>query len=279
MSALLIKSASPEALNSAWRKHRNDKAIWQPGLFRQDMEPNLAFHLLKLSEELRTGTYKPGQVRFFPVRKGDGKQRIISALCLRDKVAQSAVLSVITPLGEAVFHENSFGYRRGRNIDMALSKCREFMLCGTQWVVDADIKGFFDNIPHGPLMKKVKALIKDADVCTLIRKWLDSGTHRRGFLSRAKGIPQGSVLSPFLCNLYLNDFDRELSAKNLPFVRFADDFLVFAKTKTDADKARVFVEKCLSRLELELNTQKTRVATAGPGIIFLGKKLPKMKPL
>ncbi|MDM8538416.1 reverse transcriptase domain-containing protein [Desulfobacterales bacterium HSG17] len=277
MSELLIKSASPETLNCAWRKHKNDKAVWQPGISRRDMEPNLAFHLLKLSDELRSGVYRPGQVRFFPVSKGDGRQRVISALCLRDKVAQSAVLSVITPLGEAVFHDNSFGYRRGRNIGMALAKCREFMLCGTQWAVDADIKSFFDNIPHSPLMKKVKALIKDADICSLIKKWLDSGTHRRGFLAQAKGIPQGSILSPFLCNLYLNDFDRELSARNLPFVRFADDFLVFAKTKSDADKAKVFVEKCLKKLALELNKDKTKVVKAGPAIIFLGKKLPKIK--
>ncbi|QTA81765.1 Reverse transcriptase (RNA-dependent DNA polymerase) domain-containing protein [Desulfonema limicola] len=277
MSELLIKSASPENLNRAWRKHRSEKTVWITGLSRKEMEPNLAFHLLKLSEDLRKGRYKPEQVRFFPVSKGDGGQRIISALCLRDKVAQSAVLSVIQPMAEAVFHDFSFGYRRNRNIDMALAKCREFMLCGTQWVVDADIKGFFDNIPHGPLMKKVKALIKDNDVCTLIEKWLDSGTYKRGFLARAKGIPQGSILSPILCNIYMNDFDWELSSKNLPFLRYADDFIVFAKTKEDALKAMDYIGKYLKRLGLELNMKKTRVAQAGPGIVFLGRKLPKIK--
>ncbi len=277
MSALINKAASPEILNRAWRKHRGDKAVWIPGLSRQDMEPNLAFHLLKLSEDLRTGIYRPEPVRFFPVRKGDGGQRIISAVCLRDKVAQSAVLSLISPIGEAVFHDNSFGYRRGRNIDMALAKCREYLLCGTQWLVDADIRSFFDNIPHNPLMKKMKSLVRDAEICRLIRKWLDSGTPRRGFLAQAKGIPQGSSLSPFLCNVYLNDFDWELSGRNLPFVRFADDFLVFAKTRSDAEKARAFVEKFLNRMELELNTDKTQIAKAGPKVTFLGKKLPKIR--
>ncbi len=277
MSALLEKAASPAIINNAWRKHRRDKAIWRIGVSREEMKPHMVYHLARLCEELKSGNYRPDPVRFFPVSKGDGKERIISAVTLRDKVAQRALLAVLEPMGEAVFHENSFGYRPGRSIDMALAKCREHINCGMEWVVDADIKSYFDEIPHGPLMKRVRALIRDPKVVALIRRWLDVGVPRRGFLGEAKGIPQGSVISPFLCNLYLTDLDRALGKANLPFVRFADDFLVFARTRADAEDARKFVEKTLRRLGLALHPEKTRIAKCGPKVSFLGRKLPKIR--
>lgn len=277
MSELLEKAASPEILNAAWKRFRNDKAVWTSGLSRKEMESNLVYHLLKLANELRTGAYMPDPVRFFPVSKGDGKQRIISANTLRDKVAQRAVLTVIEPFGEKIFHHDSFGYRPGRTIDMVLSRVREYMLCGLTWVVDADIKSYFDNIPHKPLVKSLKSLIADREIVALIRRWLDAGTAKRGFLSAPKGIPQGAVLSPFLCNVYLTSWDNNMSAKNLPFVRFADDLLVFAKSRHDVIKAHAYVGKSLKRLGLMLNEQKTHVDQCGPNIQFLGRKLPKLK--
>ncbi len=277
MGKLLEKAASPEVLNAAWRRFRNDKAIWDIGMPRQEMEWNIGFHILKLAEDLRTGTYRPGPVRFFPVNKGNGKQRIISASTLRDKVAQRAALSVIEPIGESFFHQDSYGYRPGRTIDMAISRAREYVLCGMEWVVDADILKYFDNIPHKPLIKQIKHHIPDRDLVNLIVRFLSSGTVRRGFLSRTKGIPQGAVLSPFLCNLYLTEWDRDMASRNLPFVRFADDFLVFAKDRISAEKAHAYVEKALARLDLKLNARKTRVAKCGPKVKFLGRRLPKMK--
>lgn len=241
------------------------------------LESNLAYHLVKLSNELRTGAYMPDPVRFFPVNKGDGRQRIISANTLRDKLAQRAVLTVIEPFGEKIFHHDSFGYRPGRTIDMVLSRVREYMLCGMSWVVDADIRSYFDNIPHKPLIKILKSIIADQEITALIKRWLDAGTAKRGFLSAPMGIPQGAVLSPFLCNIYLTSWDNDMSAKNLPFVRFADDFLVFAKSGASAIKAHSYVGKSLKRLGLMLNEQKTRTVQCGPNVQFLGRKLPKLK--
>lgn len=278
MPKLLEKATSPEVLNSAWKRLRNDKAVWQKGISRKEMESNFAYHLLKLSNDLRTGTYIPNPVRFFPVNKGDGKQRIISANTLRDKVAQRAVLTVVEPIGESVFHHDSFAYRPGRTIEMALSKVREYLLCGMSWTVDADIQNFFDSIPHKPLIRKLKSLIGDKEVVALIKRWLDTGTVRRGFISSARGIPQGAVISPFLCNVYLTSWDNRMAAKNLPFVRFADDFLVFSRSQAGAIKARVYVEKELKRLGLSLNPEKTRVVRCGPNVKFLGRKLPRIKP-
>ncbi|MDM8523750.1 reverse transcriptase domain-containing protein [Desulfococcaceae bacterium HSG8] len=277
MGNLLEKAASPEVLNAAWRRFRKDKAVWEPGLSRREMERNIGYHLLRLSDELRTDSYIPNPVRFFPVNKGDGRQRIISATTLRDKVAQRAVLNVIEDMGERFFHHDSFGYRPGRTIDMALARVRECMLCGLKWVIDADIEACFDNIPHKPLIRIMQSLISDKELVSLIRRWLDVGAVRRGFLATAKGIPQGSVLSPFLCNVYMTSWDNEMAARNLPFVRFADDFLVFSASREDAEKAYSCVDKALKRLGLSLNGKKTRIAPCGPGVRFLGKKLPKLK--
>ena len=277
MSHLLEKAASPEVLNAAWKRFKKDKAVWEPRLPKKEMEWNLGYHLLRLSDELRTNSYIPNPVSFFPVNKGDGKQRIISATTLRDKVAQRAVLNVVEPLGERFFHHDSFGYRPGRTIDMALSRVREYMLCGLMWVIDADIKSYFDNIPHKSLIRILQNLIPDKELICLIRRWLDVGAVRRGFLSTAKGIPQGAVLSPFLCNVYLTSWDNEMSARNLPFVRFADDFLVLTASRKEAEHAYAHVEKTLNRMGLELNKKKTRIAPCGPGVKFLGRKLPKFR--
>jgi len=277
MSELLEKAASPEILNAAWKRLHNDKAVWQKGISRKEMESNFVYHILKLANELRTGKYLPDPVRIFPVNKGDGKQRIISATTLKDKVAQRAVLIALEPIGERFFHHDSFAYRPGRTIDMALSKVREYVLCGMTWVVDADIKSYFDNVPHKPLLKSLKSFVADKEMIALIRRWLDAGAVRRGFVGTAKGIPQGAVLSPFLCNVYLTSWDNNMATKNLPFVRFADDFLVFSKSRADAIKARTYIEKTLKRLGLSLNPEKTRVVRCGPNVKFLGRKLPRIK--
>jgi len=273
---LLTKASSPEVINNAWKRFRRDNAIWRPGISKKEMETDIVFHMLKLAEELRSKQYSSDLVRFFPVNKGDGSKRIISAYTLRDKVAQRAILTVLEPIGEKIFHPDSYGYRPGRTIEMALSRVRECMLCGLSWTVDADIQSFFDNIPHKPLIRILKSLVKDNDMVKLIRRWLDVGAFRRGFLSTTKGIPQGSVISPFLCNLYLTEFDQALALKNLPFVRFADDFLVFADSEKNAHSARLYVEKSLRKLHLSLNPKKTRVTSCGPAVKFLGKKLPKL---
>lgn len=277
MAHLLEKAASPQVLNDAWKRSRKDNAVWEPGLSRKEMERNLGYHLLRLSDDLRSDSYIPNPVRFFPVNKGNGKQRIISALTLRDKVAQRAVLNVIEPIGERFFHHDSFGSRPGRNIGMAVAKVREYALCGLTWIVDADIQSYFDNIPHKPLIKILQGIISDKELICLIRRWMDVGAVRRGFLAAAKGIPQGAVLSPFLCNIYLTSWDNEMAARNFPFVRYVDDFLVFAKSEEGANQAHEYVEKILNRLGLNLNPDKTRVVKCGPRVRFLGRKLPKIK--
>jgi len=274
--SILEKASSPEVLNASWKRFANDKAAWAPGIPKYKMEQNFIYHITKLANELRNGAYKPDPVRYFTVNKGDGKNRIISAYTLRDKLAQRAVLTVLEPIGEKYFHHDSFGYRPGRSIDMALSRVRQYMLCGMKWVIDADISNYFDNIPHKTLIKSIKALIKDRATTNLIKVWLDAGTFKKGFLASSKGIPQGAVISPFLCNVYLTKWDIEMAKNNLPFVRFADDFLVFAKSKKSAESAYNYVEKSLNKMGLALNYDKTKVVSCGPNVTFLGRRLPKI---
>ncbi|MBF0452417.1 MAG: Retron-type reverse transcriptase [Candidatus Magnetomorum sp.] len=273
--SLLEKASSAKVMNLSWKKLSTDKAVWQPGVSRWEMEKNLVYHITQLSHDIRTGVYRPDPVRFFPVNKGDGKSRIISAYTLRDKLAQRALLTVLAPIGESYFHQDSFGYRPGRSIDMALSRVREYIGCGMKWVIDADIKSYFDTIPHRPLIKAVKSLIKDRGASQLIQRWLDAGTVKRGFLASSKGIPSGAVISPFLCNVYLTKWDQEMARRNLPFVRFADDFLVFAQSRQSAENAYQYVEQLLNRMGLALNTEKTQVVSCGPKVRFLGRRLPQ----
>ena len=277
MGDLLKKAASPGVLNASWKRLKNEKTMWSAGMSKTEMEKNFVFHITQLANELAEGKYRPSRVRMFPVLKGDGRKRVISALTLRDKLAQRAVLTVLTPIGETLFHHDSFGYRPGRSIDAVMKRVKENLDCGYVWLVDADIQSFFDTIPHGRLKKALKRAVPDKALLHLIDMWLDVGAPRTGILSKRRGIPQGGVISPFLCNLYLTGFDNFLTNHNLPFVRFADDFLVFTPSKKDAQNALASVEKGLNKLELALNRHKTRVVRASSSVVFLGRRLPGRK--
>ncbi len=278
MGKILEKALTPDSLNQAWRKLRRDHAEWLPGLSREEMEWNFVFHVMTLVEELRRGTYRPERIRQFTVAKPDGSNRIISAFYLRDKLAQRAVLHGLAPLGEAIFHPDSFGYRPGRNTDMACARANMYIRCGGHWLLDADIRKFFETIPHGQLTKLIGRRVPDRAVRRLVNGWLEAGSPRTGWLRARRGLPQGAVLSPFLCNIYLHELDRAITAANLPFVRFADDFLVFTPNREAAEKAREFVAKTLEAWGLQLHLEKTRVVPAGPEVVFLGKRLCRPPP-
>ena len=274
MAELLDRALSPAALNAAWKRLHPDQTVWRPGMPRWEMEKDLVLHLLELVHELRSGRYRPVPLRQFTVEKGDGKQRVLSALSLRDKWIQRAVLSVLEPIGERLFHNDSFGYRPRRNVEMAHRRACERIQCGLPWLVDADIAKFFDNIPHRPLQKTLKQYIPDRELLALIDLWLAEGASALSFLGTRRGVAQGAVISPILCNFYLHDLDAALAGKNIPFVRFADDFLLFAPDQQRANDALKFVDQRLKAMGLALHPDKTRVARSHRGLIFLGLPLP-----
>lgn len=278
MAESFERMLSPEIVNRAWRDLGSDHAVWEPGMARSEMERNLLLHLLQLLADVRAGRYRPAALRRFPIAKADGKQRVLSALCLRDKLLQKAAQIVLEPAAEQLFHHDSFAYRPRRNVEMALNRTRERIACGLHWLVDADIRSFFDSIPIKPLRRRLAAFVKDRDLMGLIDQWLDLGTSQASFFSTPRGIAQGAILSPLFCNLYLHEFDQALHEKRVPFVRYADDFLLFAADQQGARKAHDYAATLLQRLDLELNPDKTQVTQSGPHVAFLGERLPAFRP-
>lgn len=273
MTTLFDQLTTPDNVNRAWKRLRNDNAPWHVGVDHQELHNNLLSHLLQLVEELRTGRYRPDPLRQFPHRKADGRSRVISALTLRDKLAQRLVLNVIEPIGERLFHPDSYAYRPLRNTAMAAAKARERIRCGLVWLVHADVESFFDRIPHTHLEPLLRRHIPDRRIRRLLRLWLHSHPLHNALFDGRRGIPQGAILSPFLCNLYLDTFDRALSAKGITFVRFADDCLLFAANRDQAKQALAYAQDRLGTLGLALKPSKTRIVGPGKEFLFLGESI------
>lgn len=274
-SNLLAQAMTPEVLDRAWRRLKSEHTPWSPTVSREQLGQHLMRHLLACREEVLAGRYRPLPLRQYPLRKPDGGMRVISAQYLRDKLVQRALLTVLEPRAERLFHEDSYAYRPARNVDQALARVRERVRIGQDWLVDADIEKFFDSIPHRPLIKVLDAFIGDQAAMRLIRRWLDQGAHVRSLLDTPRGISQGAILSPLFCNLYLHRFDSALARAKIPFVRFADDFLCFAPARAPAEQALAYASRQLDALGLRIHPDKTRVVRSGPAVSFLGKPLPK----
>ncbi|NKB64712.1 MAG: Retron-type reverse transcriptase [Gammaproteobacteria bacterium] len=226
-----------------------------------------------LRQLLEESTYRPSLVRRFNINRADGGKRLLSALTLKDKFAQRLVLQAIEPLCEQEFHPASFGYRPGRNRYQARDAANSYIRSGLHWVVDADIHSFFDHIPHKPLLKTIANTVRDKKIVTLNRAWLDINATPRFMLQSKKGIPQGGILSPLWCNLYLNQLDQCFANQNIPFVRYADDFLMFCNEKAQAEMLLEQVSGKLLQLDLKLNPNKTRIAHSKKAISYLGLTL------
>lgn len=184
---------------------------------------------------------------------------------------------MLEPKAERLFHDNSYAYRPKRSVNDAIAKVREHVRCDRAWLVDADIEKFFDNIPHNRLFKRLKGFVDDDKTLRLLAVWLEQGAHHKSLLGKRLGIPQGAILSPLMCNLYMHDFDMSLTEANIPFVRFADDFLLFTDSEKNARAAMEYARRQLDKLGLKLHPQKTRVVQSGPRVVFLGQKLPCAK--
>ena len=274
-ASLLQRAMAPEVLDRAWRRLKSEHTPWSPEVTRDELQHHLMRHLLACREQVLAGDYRPLPLRQFPMRKPDGRMRVLSAQYLQDKLIQRALLIVLEPDAERLFHSDSYAYRPRRNVAMALGKVRERVRIGQDWLVDADIEKFFDSIPHRPLVKVLDSFVKDRAAMTLIRRWLEQGAHVRSLLSTPRGISQGAILSPLFCNLFLHRFDAAMAKAKIPFVRFADDFLLFATTRTDADKALNYADRQLDQLGLRIHPDKTRVVRSSPQVTFLGECLPR----
>lgn len=278
-----------DVLSSAYQIARANKGkAGVDGVTFDDIETSaggVEGFLDEIQESLKAKTYRPMAVRRTWIPKPDGRKRPLGIPTIRDRVVQTAVLLVLEPIFEADFMDCSYGFRPGRSAHDALDEVRGHLKGGLNAVYDADLKGYFDSIPHDKLLKCLQMRIADRSVLKLIRMWLEAPIVERDQNGRKrvtrskKGTPQGGVISPLLANVYLHWFEKVFYSSNGPgswakaeIVRYADDFMVLARYTSS--RMREFIEsKIETWLGLELNREKTKVVNLrqpGASVNFLG---------
>jgi len=237
-------------------------------------EVNLEQNLLALMRDLKQGLMQPKPLRRVHISKGprSKKTRPLGIPVVRDRVAQEVLRSLLAPIFESKFHRCSFGYIKNRNCHMAIEQLLRWHSEAYFVVLDADVKGFFDNIPHQVIMNLLSREVADGNILKLIRRFLTAGVMEDGvFKPTTVGTPQGGVISPLLANIVLNQLDWTLDRAGYRFVRYADDFVVVTRTHQQAQEALAVVTRVIeSELGLQLSPEKTHISRWRDGYEFLG---------
>lgn len=229
----------------------------------QDFERNLKDNLYRIWNRMSSGSYLPPPVRTVAIPKNGGGERKLGIPTVSDRVAQMVVKRYLEPKLEPLFHADSYGYRPFKSAHDAVGQARQ-RCWRFDWVIDLDIKGFFDNISHELMMRAVRKHAREKWVVLYIERWLKAPAQdEHGHLTpRNKGTPQGGVISPLLANLFLHyAFDQWMARQHpdLPFERYADDAIVHCRTREEAERLREEITRRLAECELELNAQKTKI--------------------
>jgi len=289
--SLIDKVYRPTTLYAAWQAvKRNGGSAGTDHESIERFEERLEKNIVELSEAIHTETYQPRPVKRVYINKlGSREKRPLGIPAIRDRVVQAAIRLVVEPIFERQFRPHSYGFRPNRGCKDALREVDRLLKAGYTHVVDADLKAYFDSIPHDRLMQDIRRNIADGRLLKLIESFLEQDIWDG--LSRwtpEKGTPQGAVISPLLANLYLHPVDEAMEATGYHMIRYADDFVMMCRDEAEAHKALHEVRQLITERGLVLHPEKTRVVDttkAGEGFDFLGyhfergTKWPRKKSL
>ena len=255
---ILAKNNVREALN---RVMSNKGASGIDGMKVEELRDYMNANWTSIKQSILERRYKPAPVRRVEIPKPNGGVRKLGIPTVVDRTLQQSIVQVLTPIFEAEFQENSYGFRPGRSCEQAVQKLLEYLNEGAEWIVDIDLEKFFDNVPQDKLMSYVGRVIQDPDTESLIRKYLKSGVMENGLYEATElGTPQGGNLSPLLSNVMLNELDKELVRRGLRYVRYADDCVIAVGSEASAKRVMHSVTQWIERvLGLKVNATKTHV--------------------
>ncbi|MBK7000960.1 MAG: group II intron reverse transcriptase/maturase [Rhodoferax sp.] len=273
--SLIDKVYRPSTLQAAWAQVQANKGA--AGIDRQSVEMFAAKELVYLNElakDLEQGRYQPQAVKRVEIPKAGGKTRPLGIPTVKDRIVQTAVKMVIEPIFEWEFLPMSYGFRPGKGCKDALREVDAYLKQGYTHVVDADIKGYFDSIPHELLRTRIRAHISDGKLLELLDSWLCQDIVKEAERwTPTAGTPQGAVISPLLANLYLHPLDVKMTGSGYKMVRYADDFVIFVQSAPQAHKALEEVKAWVEENGLSLHPDKTHAGDClvdGQGFEFLG---------
>jgi RNA-directed DNA polymerase len=246
-----------------WKVRANKSGMGIDEMSWEDLDKNRDKQLYKLWNRLSSGTYYPPPVKEVAIKKKDGGERKLGIPTILDRIAQEVVRKELDAKVEPLFHRSSYGYRTGRNAHQAIEKATQNAFA-FNWAIDLDIKGFFDTIDHGLLLKAVRHYCKENWILLYIQRWLQAEIFKRDgtLVSRLTGTPQGGVISPLLANIFLHVVFDQWMEKNhpeKPFERYADDIIVHCKTEKQALFMHLIIEKRMQECKLVLHPEKTKV--------------------
>jgi RNA-directed DNA polymerase len=278
--SLIDKVYSRKNLELAWKKvKQNHGSAGIDEVTISKFEERKPYYLELLHQKLRDGSYRPKPVKRVEIPKPDGGIRKLGIPAVMDRVVQQALVQRMEGIFEVKCLDCSFGYRKGRSPHDAMRKVWRELNAGNFWVVDADLRQFFDTIDQEKLVDLIAEEISDGRVLQLIRDILQSGVMEGGYWQPTlTGVPQGGVASPLWSNIFLTPFDRAMTEQGLRLTRWADDFVILCNTKTEAYRALAFAKRFLrEELGVELHPTKTRIVHVRQGFEFLGYKVKRGK--
>ena len=259
---LIEKILSEDSIDEAIEKVVSNKgAAGVDSMTTAEVESYYFTHGFEIITQIKNKIYKPLPVRRVYIPKPNGKKRPLGIPAVKDRVIQQSLACALSDIYEPYFSEYSYGFRKGRSQHDAMNKVLEYLNDGYEWVIDLDIEKYFDTVNHDKLVSILRERVKDDITLHLIRSILKSGIMEDGLVSPSEeGVPQGSPVSCVLSNIYLDKFDKELEARGLRFVRFADDVNIFVKSEMSADRVMKSISSWLERkLFLKVSATKTKV--------------------